>query len=1020
MLLLAIAILTTTAMLACTHVCSEPLQFPASVEMQFKFAGPQGAVSVLPHRVGSVSGAANSIVKVKSGNGGSAWLVATVNGGVWRTTDAINSSSQDYQQNPRWTNVFDASPVTCTAMTTLHVASANSARVYAGCGGATSSQAGYASNIVDDSGWTGFAVSEDAGVSWTMAPSFPRGYSVQSILELPGEGGAVLVGVRTSFLNGSEGGIFRASSWNAAVWARVYDRPVFDIVFHAASSRVIASGCAVAAAQAVLASTDRGLTWAPFTGGLKFAGTKPMMPFFSCLATRDNLLFLGVLTVPAAPGWLDGGMGGGAGEVWFMDLSSSGSGAVWRRVGAQPAVANPTQPNTDCSYDCASSDSMQCACLSLDADWAAKDRLALLINPANTSQLFVAANARFMAYRVDWQTALRYSDSFCTHDDNTATCFNKSVPATAWTMMYNDGAPWPDDTADNSFVHVDCRAWGWDDDTQTALLLSDGGVYLRFRPGQPGGVWRSFSGTLATFEYLDASYDEKRNVIVGAAQDDGNHVIQSPDADAIAFGGGDGVCSAVDNDAEPAIFFATYNNMFYTTMFQSASLSANSIASNQKQIYFSQRGFPGRASANPQQQTNVFPWFTDVFVLNVKHQATMVVWSNVSSYDGQGPGLYALNVSGAVQKNATLIFPTHGANILTHLAGGVLDGADAPDLTVAVSAAHLYYYTAKDGLAMRPLPTPFVAPCAPTYNSDFCDSLIGVNFQSCSYGCQNWPSHTTPMSLAVDQVHDSRLLAVAGWTTSLVTNDVPSEHIYLSRDAGASWTDVFSQSLIDAAQVEYSWMRVRVAGMVFIGRNVLLVATARGVCRCLLSGAAAGGGCQGPWQRLGSSPLEFPLVRVTALKYYPKSDVLIVATKGRGIYQLFNASKIVVPTPTTTTVAPTSPLPSSHPATTAAPPVTAAPPATTTTTMSRRDASTTTTASPSSSSSSGNGSNGDQKQKTAIMIGGIVGGLALVGAVIAFVVLRKRAASASTASSHDLGEYRNVEPMNAQRGREEM
>jgi hypothetical protein len=255
-----------------------------------------------------------------------------------------------------------------------------------------------------------------------------------------------------------------------------------------------------------------------------------------------------------------------------------------------------------------------------------------------------------------------------------------------------------------------------------------------------------------------------------------------------------------------------------------------------------------------------------------------------------------------------MIFPTLGENILSFVAGGILGGKPAPDLAVAVSPTHLYYYTAKDGLVLRPLPTQFMAPCNPVtsvYN-EFCLSLLGQNFQSCSYGCANWPNHVVTQSLAVDQVKNSRVLATAGWSTNLMTNDVASEFIFFSRDAGASFTNIFDGSLIAAAQVEYSWMRVRPMGMVFIDGQVLLVATARGVCRCILG---AGASCESGWARLGSTQQQFPIVRTTALAWYPKSDVLVVATKGRGTWMMRNASKNVLPPPetiTSTTVAPST------------------------------------------------------------------------------------------------------------------
>jgi hypothetical protein len=70
------------------------------------------------------------------------WFVGSVNGGVWRTTTLGKPV-------PAWTNVLDGEPVTCSSISALHVSTLDPKRIYAGCGGSTSSEQGHDWNVVN-------------------------------------------------------------------------------------------------------------------------------------------------------------------------------------------------------------------------------------------------------------------------------------------------------------------------------------------------------------------------------------------------------------------------------------------------------------------------------------------------------------------------------------------------------------------------------------------------------------------------------------------------------------------------------------------------------------------------------------------------------------------------------------------------------------------------------------------------------------------------------------------------------
>jgi len=279
------------------------------------------------------------------------------------------------------------------------------------------------------------------------------------------------------------------------------------------------------------------------------------------------------------------------------------------------------------------------------------------------------------------------------------------------------------------------------------------------------------------------------------------------------------------------------------------------------------------------------PWFQPIFALNIANPAYLYFWANVSGAAHNGPGVFRLNVSAGSSSNATLVFSTRGANIVTLTAGGMVNSRLREDVAVAVSGSSLFWWL-NGSLDVRALPTSFAEPCAARYNAAFCDSLIGVNFQSCSTGCQNWPNHGATMTLALHP-QDASVLAVCGWAS--VLDNGGTERLYYSRDAGVTFVDLLTAELANAAQVDPTFSKVRVAALAFVG-NVLLAGTARGVCASNIPiGSSWASSKPARWYRLGSTRKEFPLVKISQIRYYGDVDKVVVATMGRGVYLLESA-----------------------------------------------------------------------------------------------------------------------------------
>jgi hypothetical protein len=866
---------TAFAAATCALLLSLPLVLLAPVPTAaqplpaaWQFAGPGGAVGMQPGGM-LVSSAANAVARTGSG----AWLLATVNGGVWRTTDPTTKEAA------HWTPVFDGGDaVACASMTTLGV-SPDGQRVYAGCGASTSSQQGYAWNVVNSGDWAGVAVSGDGGVTWAMT-GFPAGYSVQAIVELPT--GEVLVSARGSYTDQSDGGIWRLASYpdagNRSAWTRVFSLPTFSLVADPSSQTVFASAAAVDASKAVWSSWDRGQTWAPVVEGLSFAGG--MQPAYSTLAlTPGRALFLGVMLAP--PDWVRNGLQAMFGAVYYLNTTLGEMNGRWQIVGAQPMAPSAAAPTRDCVYNC--SGPADC-CSTIDQDDAAKDRMALLVHPDDPSILFLAGNANVVVYRIDWRRALGVGP--CTVNATSGACFNPAVDMYIWTPMWNQGAPFRADTIDGQQPHVDCRNFAWDPVAKALLLVSDGGIFVRFKPESNQGWWRGWAGDIGTFEYVRVGYDPKLDRWVAGAQDNDVQfsalgATQNPHAPAGVFGlGCDGTIAEVDS-VNDRMYGSCYNNGALS--FVSLSQTKTTGPVNPVMINVAGRGFPLINSPNVFLQTLTSPFFQMAVRLNRKNPMSLYFWANVTSVLGEGPGIFALDVTkpDGSGPNATLKLASDGENLQCLEAGGTIDGVLREDVVVAASGRHLFTQVGATR-TKQPLPTPFAEPCDPTVVQLYCD--LGV-VSACTPGCQNWPSHAESQTMAVHP-SNARVVAVTGWP-DLATNQ-GTEHIYLTRDSGATWVDVMG----DLAAATGSMVgKARPTGLAFIGADALAVGTVNGVFVTTLNATTAAG-AQQHWRRLGSRA-QFPMVKVQQTTYLPDSDLVFVGTLGRGVYVLRNAAAAI-------------------------------------------------------------------------------------------------------------------------------
>lgn len=854
----------TSTLLTATLPCDLPSK-PSS----WLHAGPGGyANSNDPLRIAS-AGAAQALVPVPGG----AWLLATANGGIWRTNDILA------KPEPHWSQVLDGQPVSCTSISAMESLDDT---VLAGCGSATSSEMGFDWMSFNSGDWGGLMISRNGGQSFSMS-SFPINYYITAIvIQTPM---TFHVAARANFYDKSDGGVWHTVNGGES-WTRTLGRPVYDLVLDRSSGRLLAALPWTSDSASVLVSStvdsaagvssSSGLTtgsaspsrfvpysnisWEPFAEGISWDGRTP---FYPTLALGASTVFVGALTVSPRK------LSDTASAVFARSLSDLrtswkievGARGSWSRVEGAPAR--------------------------LDLDGMPKDRMALLVHPHNDSMLFVAGNAEALVWRVDWQAGL-------------------------W--VESSGAS---DTVDGSSPHADCRRYVWEPSSSSLIVLSDGGAFLRTEPDMPGGRWRSLAGDTGAMEFVSAHWDPTGKRWVGGAQDNtvmfALHNASATDR-AIGFIFGDGTVTAVDAAAKPSprLWGATQNlgNFVDDDMRPRRRSGMRDAIGGMRRVaqvgqgswrkdggedatsygfgfWQDGRGFVGVPLLR-WFSTVQFPFFSQPFALLSTDPSTVMMYAGSGS-GSQATfatrGIYRISVPYSVSRPADISPPalelaTEG-DVYTLIAGGMTAGKSDPSVLIGMNDTHMLHRSAASHqrTLYRKLPSRFARPIVFDYVKDKAtgrfEYVLGPT------------SHDKTVSLAASPV-DSALVALTGWTSLL--DNRGKEAIWVSSDAGATFIEVTAD--LRAATGTIGQIRPSALLLVplpAIQGHALLVGTAAGVYVTILTQGHEGDAATSGWSRFGACS-SLPLVLVAGLSHEPKDDTLIAATMGRGVYVVHNAT----------------------------------------------------------------------------------------------------------------------------------
>eukprot|EP00939_MAST-03C_sp_MAST-3C-sp1_P005173 g5173.t1 len=335
------------------------------------FAGPGGWVEADGDDDDDFAPPASGAAQAATHIEGKTWLIGTANGGIWKTPDITELP------NPKWTNVLDGQPVTCTSISAMD---SKDGVAVAGCGASTSSEMGSTWDVANSGDWGGVMISTDGGSSWSQT-RFPVNFYVSSIVVFDED--HFLISARSHVTNATNGGVWVTKD-RGATFERTFEQPVFDMKLDPASGRVFLA-CpwqGASAAAFVSDETNKYDRWLRWSSGITWSGNREA--FYPTLAVGKENLFIGALTVNPK------NLSDTGSDVFQRSLPTRGVNEIadvteWNRVANAPRLDNDGMP---------------------------KDRMALLVGPDDDTDdnggvadkiLFVAGNADALTWRVEWR-----------------------------------------------------------------------------------------------------------------------------------------------------------------------------------------------------------------------------------------------------------------------------------------------------------------------------------------------------------------------------------------------------------------------------------------------------------------------------------------------------------------------------------------------------------------------------------------------------------------------------------------
>jgi hypothetical protein len=433
-------------------------------------------------------------------------FAATVNGGVWRTTDFTDAS-------PNWVPLTDPLPSLSMGDVEFSPLDATNNTLFASVGR-------FSNGFGDGGPYTGILKTTDGGNTWAqLGQSAFSGLTVGKVIPTalidtgtgPGRGGQVLL-AQVYAAQTNNPGLFRSTD-GGATWTKISGGAtsglpggaITDLVADPGNTQRFYvgmpaqfSGTTVTQNGGVFVSTDGGVTWNNVSAGV--AGLNNALVVR--LAVHNDATTNAVYAADLDPTF------NATGNITATPLGgvsrSTNQGGGWTAIGGTLPNPNPGQ---------------QTGNFSLAAD------------PANANFVFLSG---------DRGTA-----------NNAGDVFRGDAGTNTWTSLANGGAS-------GTAPHPDSRSMTFD--AGVLLETNDGGVYRLTNPdGNPTDpdptkrpVWGAALGNIRPTEFYSIAFDTTNGTVFGGAQDNGSPTqTKGGSLTGTDETGADGGLAAVDNTSDP-------------------------------------------------------------------------------------------------------------------------------------------------------------------------------------------------------------------------------------------------------------------------------------------------------------------------------------------------------------------------------------------------------------------------------------------------------------------------------------
>lgn len=389
------------------------------------------------------------------------------------------------------------------------------------------------------------------------------------------------------------------------------------------------------------------------------------------------------------------------------------------------------------------------------------------------------------------------------------------APGLQWTSITHSG------TADNSSPHADSRSMFFD--AQGNIIQGDdGGIYKRTSPRTSSGVWTSLNGDAAIAEVHGLAYDRLSRIIVAGTQDTGT-VEQRTTGDSVwrTVSQGDGGKVAIDN------FNPAFSERYTSFQFVGGLTRRRVNALNQVQEF----GFPALRLGPGQTAFNVdAPQFYSPVEMNEVQAGSLVFLFSTKVFETLDRAENARDVTRPPGPPPTNIVPPLDGTPTAAAYGGRAGSTLRPDVLYVGTSVGIMYLRGPGQQFLTELPT--------------------------------FP----PLGSTVRDI----ALKPDDWRTAVA---VTASRVYLTENAGASWTDI-TGNLSDTAIRTVVWVPPRLN--VPTDRARVIVGGLNGVFTRDPADTSSE-----PWEPFG---FFLPNAPVRDIVFDPTERLLIAGLLGRGAF----------------------------------------------------------------------------------------------------------------------------------------